>query len=86
MNHFRAKLGKTLVDVICCFGLTALFFAPHPFHCGYFGIIPWLIFSEHYPPVHFFPGRFITSVALWITCIVLVYKRLRYSESKSYVA
>jgi hypothetical protein len=85
MTQLRSKLGKTLVDVICSFGLTAVFFAPHPFNCHRFGIIPWLIFGEEgFPPVQFFQGRLAVSVLLWLISIIVVYKRFRYLNSKSY--
>jgi len=87
MSKFRANLGKTLIDLVWCFGVTALFFAPFRFYyTGYFGIFAWLVFSEGDPPVQFFPGRLAFSVVLWAACLFLISRWLRYLDSKAYVA
>ena len=86
MKQFGTKLRKRLINLVWCFGVTALFFAPIRFYySGYFGIMQWLVFSEEDPPVRFFPERLALSIVLWAACLVLVTKWLKYLDSKSYV-
>ncbi len=87
MNHLRAQLKRTLIDLVWCFGVTALFFAPIRFYySGYFGILRWLIFSDEGAPVQFFPGRLVLSILLWIGCLILISRWLEYLDSPAYLS
>ena len=86
MSYVGPKFKKRVINLIWCLGVTALFFAPHRFYySGYFGIIPWLVFSDEGSPVQFFPVRLALSVVLWVICLALISRWLKYLDSKSYV-
>lgn len=86
MSYLGLKLRKRVINLIWCFGFTALFFAPVRFYySGYLGIFQWLVFSEEGSPIRFFPERLALSVVLWIICLVLISRGLKYLDSRSYV-
>jgi hypothetical protein len=92
-------LRKIVVYGIWFGAITLVFFLPMPFHHNIrVGTLP--LFSSiyldgegmspggylwHGYQVHFFIGRFLISVFLWLVLIVAVYKWLRYLDSKSYL-
>jgi uncharacterized BrkB/YihY/UPF0761 family membrane protein len=87
MSHLGAKIRTSLIDLAWCFGVTALFFAPIRFYySGYFGILQWLVFSDEGAPVRFFPGRLALSILLWIVCLILISRWLKYLDSPDYLS
>lgn len=81
-------------------GVTLVFFVPLGFHHDLsFGMIPLLSFlyldgegmapggySWHGYEVHFFVFRFLITIVLWLVSLVLVYRWVRYLDSKAYVS
>jgi hypothetical protein len=77
--------------------VTLFFLAPMGFHHMLrFGIVPFLFLDgESTRPgermwgdyaVHFSPWIFAATLVLWITCLIAVYRWLRYLDSKAYVS
>ena len=85
IGDFDTNLRKMPLDLVCCFAATGLFFAPVlDNYIGYFGVIPWLIFSDR-SGVRFYPARLVLSVVLWSISLFFIPRLLKHLDSSSYV-
>jgi len=97
MQVFGKRFGQLVIHAIWFVIVTVFYFVPLGFHHMFrFGIIPFLFLDGESPQpgdlmwgdygVHFFPLRLAVTILLWITSLIVIFRWLRYLDSKAYVS